>query len=130
MRFALSDEQRQFGASLHEMLADADVQAAARAWAAGDHSPGLAIWRALAKAGVTGLAVPESCGGLGASPVDVVVACEELGHHPVPGPIAESVAAVPALLGPRGWEHRGPGRINPASTGIPPPRSTRPGGSP
>lgn len=26
------------------------------------------------------------------------MACEELGHHPVPGPIVESVAAVPALL--------------------------------
>jgi alkylation response protein AidB-like acyl-CoA dehydrogenase len=98
MRFAVSDEQRQFGASLHELLADAGVPAAARAWAAGDPSPGLVIWRALAKAGVTALAVPESCGGLGASLVDVVVACEELGHHPVPGPIAESVAAVPALL--------------------------------
>jgi alkylation response protein AidB-like acyl-CoA dehydrogenase len=27
-----------------------------------------------------------------------VVACEELGHHAVPGPVAESVAAVPVLL--------------------------------
>lgn len=98
MRFALSDEQRQFGASLHELLADAGVPAAARAWAAGDPSPGLVIWRALAKAGVSALAVPDSCGGLGASLVDVVVACEELGRHPVPGPVAESVAAVPALL--------------------------------
>jgi len=98
MRFAVSDEQRQFGASLHELLADAGVPAAARAWAAGDPSPGLVIWRALAKAGVTALAVPESCGGLGASLVDVAVACEELGRHPVPGPVAESIAAVPALL--------------------------------
>jgi alkylation response protein AidB-like acyl-CoA dehydrogenase len=98
MKFALSEEQRQFGASVHELLADADVPAAARAWAAGDQSAGLAIWRALAKAGVTALAVPQEGGGLGASPVDLVVACEELGHHPVPGPIAESVAAVPVLL--------------------------------
>lgn len=98
MRFALSGEQRQFGASVHELLADAGVPAAARAWAAGDQSAGLGIWRALAKAGVTALAVPEPYGGVGASPVDLVVACEELGHHPVPGPIAESVAAIPALL--------------------------------
>ena len=105
MRLALSDEQRQFGASLHELLADAGVPAAARAWAAGDPSPGLVIWRALANAGVTALAVPESGGGLGASLVDVVVACEELGHHPVPGPIAESVAAVPALLAGLAEEH-------------------------
>ena len=98
VRFALSDEQRQFGAAIHELLADADVPAAARAWAGGEHAPGLAIWRELAKSGVTALAVPESCGGLGAHPVDLVVACEELGHHPVPGPVAESVAAVPQLL--------------------------------
>jgi alkylation response protein AidB-like acyl-CoA dehydrogenase len=98
MRFVLSEEQRQFGASVHELLADADVPGAARAWAAGDHSAGLGIWQALAKAGVTALAIPQAHGGLGASPVDLVVACEELGRHPVPGPIAESVAAVPALL--------------------------------
>ena len=110
MRFALSDEQRQFGAAIHDLLADADGAAAARAWAAGDHAPGLAIWRELARSGVTALAVPESCDGLGAHPVDLVVACEELGRHPLPGPVAESVAAVPQLLAallpgarPRGW---------------------------
>jgi alkylation response protein AidB-like acyl-CoA dehydrogenase len=99
MRFALSDEQRQFGAALHELLCDADVPAAARAWATGDRGPGLAIWRQLAGAGVSGLAVPETLGGLGAHPVELVVACEELGHHPLPGPAAESLAAVPQLLG-------------------------------
>ncbi len=98
MRFALTAEQRQFGDAVHDLLARADVPAAARAWAAGDHAPALAIWRALAATGVPALAVPGSCGGLGAHPVDLVVACEELGHHPLPGPVAESVAAVPALL--------------------------------
>jgi alkylation response protein AidB-like acyl-CoA dehydrogenase len=102
MRFALTGEQRQFGAALHELMADSDVPAAARAWADGDHGPGLAIWRALAKVGVTALAVPEACGGLGAGPIDLVVALEELGHHPLPGPIAESIAAVPALLAAAG----------------------------
>ena len=98
MKFALTAEQRQFGAAIHDLLAATDVPAAARAWAAGDHEPGLATWRELAAAGVPALAVPQSAGGLGAHPVDLVVACEELGHHPLPGPIAESVAAVPALL--------------------------------
>ena len=93
-----SGERAQFAASLHDMLAEADVPAAARTWAAGDRAPGLAVWRALAALGVTALAVPEADGGLGASFADVVVACEELGHHAVPGPVAESVAAVPVLL--------------------------------
>jgi hypothetical protein len=95
-----SDEQAQFAASLHGMLADAAVPAAVRSWAAGDRAPGLAIWRALAGLGVTALAVPERHGGAGAGAAfaDVVVACEELGRHAVPGPVAESVAAVPVLL--------------------------------
>jgi alkylation response protein AidB-like acyl-CoA dehydrogenase len=95
---ARSGDQAQFAASLHGMLADAGVPAAARSWAAGDRAPGLAIWQRLAALGVTALAVPERDGGLGASFGDVVVACAELGHHAVPGPVAESVAAVPALL--------------------------------
>jgi len=96
--FTLSGEQEQFAAALHDMLADADVPAAARSWAAGDHGPGLDVWRGLAAAGVTALMVPEEHGGLGASAVDLVIACEEIGHHAVPGPAAESLAAVPALL--------------------------------
>ena len=91
-------ERAQFAASLHDMLADADVPAATRCWADRDRAPGLAVWQALAGLGVTALAVPERDGGLGASFADVVVACEELGHHAVPGPVAESVAAVPVLL--------------------------------
>jgi len=92
----------QFGAVLHDMLADADVPETARRWASGDLDPGLRLWRRLADLGVTALAVPEKQGGLGASPLDLVVACEELGHHAVPGPVAESLAAVPVLLGEAG----------------------------
>ena len=80
------------------MLSAAGVPAAARSWAAGDLTPGLALWGRLADLGVTALAVPEKWGGLGASAADLATACEELGHHAVPGPVAESLAAVPALL--------------------------------
>ena len=87
-----------WAAVLHDMLDAADVPAAARSWAAGDLVPGLALWERLADLGVTALAVPEKWGGLGASAADLATACEELGHHAVPGPVAESLAAVPALL--------------------------------
>jgi alkylation response protein AidB-like acyl-CoA dehydrogenase len=93
-----STEQREFAATLHALLAAAGTPAAARNWARGEHGPGLALWRSLARAGVTALAVPAARGGAGAGPLDVVIACEELGHHPVPGPVVETVAAVPALL--------------------------------
>jgi alkylation response protein AidB-like acyl-CoA dehydrogenase len=98
MDFALSAEQQSFAASLHDLLAAANGPAAARAWGAGDRKPGLEIWRSLADAGVTGLMVPEQAGGVTADAVDLVVACEEIGHHVVPGPVAESVAAAPFLL--------------------------------
>jgi alkylation response protein AidB-like acyl-CoA dehydrogenase len=88
----------EFAAVLHDVLAGADVPGAARRWACGDLGPGLALWRRLAGLGVTALAVPEASGGLGASPLDLAAACEELGHHAVPGPVAESLAAVPVLL--------------------------------
>jgi alkylation response protein AidB-like acyl-CoA dehydrogenase len=97
MTVVRSAEQEQFGAALHDLLAGR-TPGAARRWAAGDRAPGLALWRRLAELGVTALAVPEKWGGLGASPLDVVIACEELGHHALPGPVAESLAAVPQLL--------------------------------
>ena len=104
MTLARSAEQQQFASSLHDLLAAADVPAAARRWAGGDHSPGLALWRKLAGLGVTALAVPPRSGGLGASWLDVVIACEELGHHAMPGPVAESAAAVPGLIAALGDE--------------------------
>jgi alkylation response protein AidB-like acyl-CoA dehydrogenase len=94
----MSSMPSEFAGVLHEMLDGADVPAVARRWAAGDLAPGLALWRRLAGLGVTGLAVPEKQGGLGASPLDLVAAGEELGHHAVPGPVPETLAAVPVLL--------------------------------
>jgi alkylation response protein AidB-like acyl-CoA dehydrogenase len=100
----------EFAAVLHEMLGAAGVPDTARRWADGDRAPGLALWRRLSGLGVTGLAVPEKCGGLGASPADLVAACAELGHHAVPGPVAESIAAVPALLASLGDAADAPGQ--------------------
>lgn len=98
MRFVLSAEQRQFAASIGELLSAADVPAALRAWAGGEHGPGLKIWRSLSDLGITGLAVPSRFDGLEATPVDLVVAFEQLGYHAVPGPWVDSAAALPALL--------------------------------
>ena len=93
MRFLLDDEQREFARSLDAMLTAADTPAAARAWAAGDHAPGRAVWGRIADAGVFALAVPEEYEGVGPRPVEVVVACVELGRHAAPGPVVETVAA-------------------------------------
>ena len=76
MRFVLTEDQRDFAASLDSLLAASDTVAAARAWADGDTAPGLALWARLAEQGVTALVVPEDAGGMGATPVELVVAFE------------------------------------------------------
>ncbi|MEU4561563.1 acyl-CoA dehydrogenase family protein [Actinoplanes sp. NPDC023936] len=111
MRLAPSAEEADFAASLHGALHAAgafsgpDSGAVYRPRAgelsgavSGPDSGVLSAWGRLGALGVTGLAVPERFGGAGAPASALVVAAEELGHHAVPGPVAESLAAVPALL--------------------------------
>ena len=92
MRFELDDDQRDFAGALESLLANADTVGAARAWADGDHAPGLKLWARLAELGVTQLAAE-------ASAVEVVIAFEALGRHAVPGPWVESAAYLPVALG-------------------------------
>jgi alkylation response protein AidB-like acyl-CoA dehydrogenase len=98
MRFDLDAQQRDFAASIDAALAAADVPGAVRAWAAGDTAPGRKVWAQLTDLGVTALMVPERFDGIGAHPVDLVVALERLGRWCVPGPVTESVAVAPVLL--------------------------------
>lgn len=92
MRFELTTDQRDFAASLDALLSAADSVAVARAWAAGDHAPGLALWERLAEQGLTMLATE-------ATPVELCVAFEALGRHAVPGPWVEAAAYLPLALG-------------------------------
>lgn len=92
MRFELTPEQVAFRDALDGLIAGSDPVAANRAWAAGDHGPGLKLWSRLAEQGLTVLATE-------ASPVEVVVAFEVLGRHAVPGPWVESAAYLPVALG-------------------------------
>lgn len=83
MRFELDGDQQDFAAALDSLLANADTVTVARAWADGDHEPGLKLWARLAELGVTSLTD---------EPVFLVLAFERLGYHAVPGPYVESVA--------------------------------------
>jgi alkylation response protein AidB-like acyl-CoA dehydrogenase len=98
MNFDLDEQQRDFAASIDAALAAADVPGAVRAWAQGDTAPGRKVWARLADLGVTALMVAEEFDGIGAHPVDLVVAAERLGRWCVPGPVTESVAVAPVLL--------------------------------
>jgi len=92
VRFELDVDQRDFAAALDSLLAASDTVSIARAWADGDHDPGLKLWARLAEQGVTMLATE-------ATPVEVGVAFEALGRHAVPGPWVESAAYLPVALG-------------------------------
>ena len=98
MKFDLDQEQRDFAASIDAALGAADVPAAVRAWGEGDTGPGKRVWNQLTELGVTALAVPEEHDGIGAHPVDLMVAIEALGRWCVPGPVVESIAVAPVLL--------------------------------
>jgi hypothetical protein len=98
MRFAPAPEQLDFAASLAALLSDADTPAVIRAWSNGDTAPGRKLWSRLAEQGVLALGLDEDHGGFGATPVDLVLAFEQLGRAAVPGPYVESVAVLPALL--------------------------------
>jgi alkylation response protein AidB-like acyl-CoA dehydrogenase len=98
MNFEIDEGQRDFAKSIDAALGAADLPAAVRAWSAGDTGPGRKVWSTLADLGVTALAVPEEQDGIGAHPVDLVVALERLGRWCVPGPVAESIAVAPVLL--------------------------------
>ncbi|MDJ0341854.1 acyl-CoA dehydrogenase family protein [Streptomyces sp. H10-C2] len=104
MRFLLDAEQTEFTRTLDRLLTAADTPAAVRAWSAGDHGPGRALWERLAATGVFALAVSEEYEGLGPLPVELAAAFVELGRHAVPGPLAETVAVSVLLqrLGDRG----------------------------
>jgi hypothetical protein len=68
-----SPEQTELAAALHAMLGEIPDP-----------------WPKLAGMGITSLA-------LDATPAELAVACEELGHHAVPGPVIESLAVAPLL---------------------------------
>ncbi|MFC1435132.1 acyl-CoA dehydrogenase family protein [Streptacidiphilus sp. N1-3] len=92
MRFLPSTEQRDFAAGLDALLAASDVPAAIRARAGGDPAPVRALWRRLAASDVFALGCPERFGGTGLMPLELALACVELGRHAVPGPLAETFA--------------------------------------
>lgn len=98
MKFDLDQGQRDFAASIDGALSAADLPAAIRAWSVGDTGPGRKVWATLADLGVTALTVPEEYDGIGAHPVDLMVAAERLGRWGVPGPVTESIAVAPILL--------------------------------
>jgi alkylation response protein AidB-like acyl-CoA dehydrogenase len=91
MQFSFSADQRDFAASLREMLSNEFATKQLReVWDTGTgHDP--ALWTRLADMGVLAMLLPESDGGLGGDFTDAVLLIEELGRAAVPGPVFETM---------------------------------------
>ncbi|MGP3972786.1 acyl-CoA dehydrogenase family protein [Streptomyces sp. 8N114] len=103
MRFLPDRDHRSYAATVRRLLADAGAHKTARAWAAGDHVPGRALWRSLADTGLPALAVPEKRGGLGWYPPELASAFVEIGRAGAPGPLVETVALAGGLSPSSPW---------------------------
>ncbi|MCB9521320.1 MAG: acyl-CoA dehydrogenase family protein [Myxococcales bacterium] len=97
MRFAFDADTLLLRDAVRDVLDDACTPAAVRAsWT--DAAAARQVWDRLADAGVFGMLVDESCGGLGLGPVEQVLVLEELGRAAAPGPIVETAALAPGVF--------------------------------
>ncbi|MFG2338285.1 acyl-CoA dehydrogenase family protein [Streptomyces yangpuensis] len=103
MRFLPTDEQSDFARTLRSLLGSAQVPAAVRAWAGGEHGPGHELRSRLAATGLFALAAPEAYEGAGLLAPELSLGFVELGRAGMPGPVVES-AAVSVLLSELGDE--------------------------
>jgi alkylation response protein AidB-like acyl-CoA dehydrogenase len=89
MRFGFTDDQRELAGAVREILS-AELTADVRATGSQTSGRRGRVWKSLADAGVFGLMVPESAGGLEMNELDAVLVLEELGRAAVPGLVAET----------------------------------------
>ena len=99
MNFDIGEDRRAFAASIDKLTSAADLPKIVRTWSAGERDSGLALYGRLGDMGVTGLLVDAAAGGVGGDTVDMIVALERLGYACVPGPVVDTVAVAPVLLG-------------------------------
>jgi alkylation response protein AidB-like acyl-CoA dehydrogenase len=88
--FTFSAEQEALRDAVRSFLAREMPPAAVRSMIEGESGFPDQLWEKLAALGWLGLLVPETSGGLGLGPVDLVVVQEELGQLPAPGPFLSS----------------------------------------
>jgi alkylation response protein AidB-like acyl-CoA dehydrogenase len=100
MIFAFTDEQRELAATLRRFLQDKSPSSEVRRLMQTEAGYDPRTWSQLAgQLGLPGLVIPEKHGGSGAGPVELAVACEEMGRALLCAPyFATAVLAAQALL--------------------------------
>ena len=99
MDFTFSDDQLLFQQSVRDFLTrEVTPDTLRRGWES-DSGRSDALWAQLAELGLTGMTVPEACGGLGMSALDFVLLAQEAGYAALAEPLVHlALVAVPALL--------------------------------
>ena len=99
MDLALSEEQQQLVVSFDGLLQRSSSPDHVRAAEPAGFDP--TLWRALVDLGALTMAVPESCGGWGATLLDLSLVAEQLGRGLAPAPVIETqvVARLLASVG-------------------------------
>lgn len=98
MDFTFTEDQLLFQESVRDFLVnEVTADSIRQLW---DTETGRSdvLWRQLAELGLTGLTVPEDCGGLGMSAVDFVLLAQECGYVALPEPLVHNaLLSVPVL---------------------------------
>ena len=95
MRFEFTCDQFAMRDAVASAMKDAcSGEALREAWDAGPK----ALWDVLAQLGILGMEAPGDLGGLEMGPADWVLLLEESGRVGYPGPLVETIAAIPALV--------------------------------
>jgi alkylation response protein AidB-like acyl-CoA dehydrogenase len=111
MKFAFTQDQRLLARAVREALVKTCPPEAVRAAKTDPAVRRGESWQALAELGLLGAQVPQQHGGLGLTPLDTVLAYEEIGRAAVPGPIVETAVAAPLLVGPQWLDQLATGAV-------------------
>ncbi|MCX5178734.1 acyl-CoA dehydrogenase family protein [Streptomyces virginiae] len=118
MDAAFTAEQDEIRRTLREILGKRcgpdEVKAAVRTAAGHDRE----LWQQLARQlGLPGIAIAEEYGGVGCSPADLVLACEETGRALLPSPLLATAALCVPLITALGTEAQRSALLPPLATG-------------
>lgn len=98
MNFEFTDDQVQLRDSVARLLSDVYSFEQRRAITASESGWSPAVWRQLGALGVTGLCIPEDCGGFGGSAADLLPVLQLLGQHLVVEPFLSSAVLSASAL--------------------------------
>ncbi len=99
MNFTFNEDQLMFRDSVRDFFSNEVTTESIRNRWDSDSGRDRALWTSMAELGLTGLLVPENCGGLGLGVVDFIMLAEECGRVALPEPLVDTVLlATPVLV--------------------------------